>query len=44
MLKKFVPCIYLLKGNAVTSLDNGDIISESPVSLAEKYDDDDCDT
>ncbi|WP_081675137.1 bifunctional phosphoribosyl-AMP cyclohydrolase/phosphoribosyl-ATP diphosphatase HisIE [Butyrivibrio sp. LC3010] len=43
MLKKFVPCIYLLHKNAVVSLENADIISESPVALAEKYDNDDCD-
>ncbi|SDB16312.1 bifunctional phosphoribosyl-AMP cyclohydrolase/phosphoribosyl-ATP diphosphatase HisIE [Butyrivibrio sp. INlla16] len=43
MLKKFIPCIYLHNGNAVASLENADVISQSPVMLAEKYDDDDCD-
>ncbi|WP_081846636.1 bifunctional phosphoribosyl-AMP cyclohydrolase/phosphoribosyl-ATP diphosphatase HisIE [Butyrivibrio sp. AE3004] len=43
MLKKFVTCIYLLHGNAVKSLENADVISDTPVLLAEKYDNDDCD-
>ncbi|WP_408071165.1 bifunctional phosphoribosyl-AMP cyclohydrolase/phosphoribosyl-ATP diphosphatase HisIE [Butyrivibrio sp. JL13D10] len=43
MLKKFVPCIYLLHGKAVSSLENADALDMSPVLLAEKYDNDDCD-
>lgn len=43
MLKKFVPCIYLLHGKAVKSLDNADALDLSPALLAEKYDNDDCD-
>ncbi|WP_026660163.1 bifunctional phosphoribosyl-AMP cyclohydrolase/phosphoribosyl-ATP diphosphatase HisIE [Butyrivibrio sp. AC2005] len=43
MLKKFVPCIYLLHGKAVESLDKADALELSPADLAEKYDNDDCD-
>ncbi len=43
MLKKFIPCIYLYKKKAVKGFDDLTVISESPVELAEKYDNDDCD-
>lgn len=43
MLKKFVPCIYLHKEKAVTSLDDVTALDVSPLEIAEKYDNDGCD-
>ncbi len=43
MLKKFIPCIYLKKGNAVKGLDNAEVLPQTPLALAEQYDNDDCD-
>lgn len=39
MLKKFIPCIYLYKGNAVKNLKDMEVISENPVELAGSYND-----
>ena len=35
--KKFVPCIYLYKENAITSLSDGTIADSDPVNLAVYY-------
>ena len=43
MLKKFIPCIYILKKDAVKGFDDLTVLDESPLELAEKYDNDDCD-
>ncbi len=43
MLKKFIPCIYLQKGLAVKDLSDPVQLDETPLALAEKYDNDDCD-
>ena len=43
MLKRFIPCMYLYKGNAVKSFDDREALSLSPVALAENFDNDDCD-
>lgn len=43
MLKKFIPCIYLHKGLAVKDLNTPTQLDETPLALAEKYDNDDCD-
>ncbi len=43
MLKKFVPCIYLHKEKAVTSLEDLTSLETSPLEIAEKYDNDGCD-
>lgn len=37
MNKKFVPCIYLFRGNAVRGLENTMVLDEDPVSLARYY-------
>lgn len=39
MLKKFIPCIYLYKGNAVKNLKDMEVISDNPVELAGSYND-----
>ncbi len=43
MLKKFIPCIYLYKGAAVKGFDNRVALDETPLALAEQFDNDDCD-
>ncbi len=43
MLKKFMPCIYLHKGAAVKGFDDKSPLTETPLALAERYDNDDCD-
>jgi len=43
MLKKFVPCIYLYKNTAVKGFDDLTSYAETPLALAEKYDNDDAD-
>ena len=43
MLKKFIPCIYLYKGEAFSDFDAKESLTETPLSLAEQYDNDDCD-
>lgn len=35
--KKFIPCIYLYKGKAITSLDDAAVVSEDPAGLALHY-------
>lgn len=37
--KKLIPCIYLYKGNAITSLNDGTVVDSDPVRLAKYYSD-----
>ncbi len=41
--KKFIPCIYLYKGNAVKSFSDSTIIDTNPVALAKFYSDNNAD-
>lgn len=41
--KKFIPCIYLYKGNAVKGFDDNTIIDTNPVALAKFYSDNNAD-
>ncbi|MDE7257968.1 MAG: bifunctional phosphoribosyl-AMP cyclohydrolase/phosphoribosyl-ATP pyrophosphatase, partial [Lachnospiraceae bacterium] len=41
--KKFVPCIYLYKGDAVKSFSENTIIDTNPVALAKFYSDNNAD-
>ena len=43
MYKKFIPCIYLYKGNAVKGFDDNTIIDTNPVALAKFYSDNNAD-
>lgn len=43
MNKRFIPCIYLYKGNAVTGFSDKNVISDDPVSLAKSFADDGAD-
>lgn len=41
--KKFVPCIYLYKGNAVKGFNDGTVVNPNPVALAKYYSDNNAD-
>lgn len=41
--KKFIPCIYLNKGNAIKGFDDNTIIDTNPVALAKFYSDNNAD-
>ncbi|MCI6713547.1 MAG: HisA/HisF-related TIM barrel protein, partial [Lachnospiraceae bacterium] len=41
--KKFIPCIYLYKGNAIKGFDDNTIIDTNPVALAKFYSDNNAD-
>ena len=43
MYKKFIPCIYLYKGNAVKGFDDNTIIDTNPKALAKFYSDNNAD-
>ena len=43
MYKKFIPCIYLYKGNAVKGFDDNTIIDTNPAALAKFYSDNNAD-
>ncbi len=43
MYKKFIPCIYLYKGNAVKSFDDRTIINTNPIALGKFYGDNNAD-
>ncbi len=43
MYKKFIPCIYLYKGNAVKGFDDNTIIDTNPTALAKFYGDNNAD-
>ncbi|WP_026669813.1 bifunctional phosphoribosyl-AMP cyclohydrolase/phosphoribosyl-ATP diphosphatase HisIE [Butyrivibrio sp. AE3006] len=43
MLKRFIPCIFLKKGNAVKGFEGEEVLEQTPLALAEQYDNDDCD-
>ena len=41
--KKFIPCIYLYKGNAVKGFDDRTVINMNPGELAKFYSDNNAD-
>ena len=43
LYKKFIPCIYLYKGDAVKGFSDSTIIDTNPVALAKYYSDNNAD-